>query len=43
MDKTGEIVIPAIYEQVKSFSGGRARVKLGGEWLTIGTDGEPIR
>lgn len=41
-DKTGAIVIPAIYEDAQAFGEGCAAVKLGGLWGHIGIDGNTV-
>jgi hypothetical protein len=41
IDREGRMVIPAQFDEVRDFQGGAARVRLGSQWITIGTEGAP--
>lgn len=42
IDKSGEIAIPLEFSDARGFEGGRARVKLDGNWVTIDTEGSLV-
>ena len=42
IDRTGALVIPARFQEVRPFQKSRAKVKLNGQWQSIGKDGLPL-
>jgi hypothetical protein len=42
LDPTGHVVIPARFEDARDFQGGTAEVRLHGEWIAIGPNGDRV-